>query len=37
MVADLSTLLSEIDALKARFDAARPLPPVTLQSLREDW
>ena len=30
-------LLSEIDTLKARFDAARPLPPVTLQSLREDW
>ena len=37
MVADLSILLSETDALKARFDAARPLPAPMLQSLREDW
>jgi len=33
----LEQLLARIDQLKARFDAARPLPEVTVASLREDW
>lgn len=36
-MSDLTVLLSEIDNLKARFNAARPLPTATLRSLREDW
>lgn len=36
-MAALSPLLAEIDALKTRFDAARPLPEATRRSLREDW
>ncbi len=36
-MAELKTMLSEIDGLQARFAAASPLPPETLASLREDW
>ena len=33
----LATLLARIDTLKARWDAARPIPASTLEQLREDW
>ncbi len=36
-MAELEALLTEIDGLKARFNAASPLPSQTLASLREDW
>ncbi len=33
----LDTLLEQINLLKARLDAASPLPQTTLQQLRADW
>lgn len=33
----LETTLEFIDALKARWDAARPIPPATLAQFRQDW
>jgi Fic family protein len=34
---DLHAQLARVDALKTRFDAALPLPPSLLESLRLDW